>query len=190
MLVDLCRIFQAGAVGTGPGPEFGRKPTQNRPNLKSGQTAFLSGSLKGGELRIPNCHEMALELGCGAEFWCNRHCRTSPVVLEGFWGQVWPKIRRKPEKKEFRIANEPLSFRYPALKAAMTAADVSVRHDVEADVRGSEAEAAAHAQRARKKTLRRQGHDLLPAVLRAKIKIKNPRIRAGIGPKPTISLGK
>ena len=28
------------------------------------------------------------------------------------------------------------------------------------------------------------------AVLRAKIKIKNPRIRAGIGPKPTISLGK
>ena len=28
------------------------------------------------------------------------------------------------------------------------------------------------------------------AVLKAKIKIKNPRIRAGIGPKPTISLGK
>ncbi len=28
------------------------------------------------------------------------------------------------------------------------------------------------------------------AVLKAKIKIKNPRIRAGIDPKPTISLGK
>ena len=28
------------------------------------------------------------------------------------------------------------------------------------------------------------------AVLRAKLKIKNPRIRAGIGPKPTIPLGK
>ncbi len=28
------------------------------------------------------------------------------------------------------------------------------------------------------------------AVLKAKIKIKNPRIRAGIGPKPTIVLGK
>ncbi len=28
------------------------------------------------------------------------------------------------------------------------------------------------------------------AALKAKIKIKNPRIRAGIGPKPTISLGK
>ncbi len=52
---------------------------------------------------------MALELVCGAKFWCNRHCRTSPVVLEGFWGQVWPKIGRKPApKSEFRIANEPL----------------------------------------------------------------------------------
>ncbi len=28
------------------------------------------------------------------------------------------------------------------------------------------------------------------AVLQAKIKIKNPQIRAGIGPKPMISLGK
>ena len=53
---------------------------------------------------------MVLELVCGADFWCNRHCRTSPVVLEGFWGQLWPKIGRKPaHKSEFRIANEPLS---------------------------------------------------------------------------------
>jgi hypothetical protein len=44
----------------------------------------------GGVFRIQNCHEMALEVVCGADFWCNRHCRTSPVVLEGFWGQVWP----------------------------------------------------------------------------------------------------
>ena len=52
---------------------------------------------------------MALELVCGADFWCNRHCRTSPVVLEGSWGQVWPKIDRKPAKKsEFQSANEPL----------------------------------------------------------------------------------
>ncbi len=28
------------------------------------------------------CHEMALELVCGADFWCNRHCKTSPVDLE------------------------------------------------------------------------------------------------------------
>jgi hypothetical protein len=34
------------------------------------------------------------------------------------------------------------------------------------------------------------GHSQKLAVLKAKIKIKNPRIRAGIGPKPTISLGK
>ncbi len=61
--------------------------------------------------RIPNSHEIVLELVCGTEFWCNRHCRTSPVVLEGFWGQVWPKIGRKPEKTEYRVANEPLSLR-------------------------------------------------------------------------------
>ena len=42
---------------------------------------------------------MALELVCGADFWCNRHCRTSPVVLEGSWGQVWPKIGRKPTQQ-------------------------------------------------------------------------------------------
>ncbi len=42
---------------------------------------------------------MALELVCGAELWCNRHCKTSPVVLEGFCGQVWPKICRKPTRK-------------------------------------------------------------------------------------------
>ena len=64
----------------------------------------------GGEFRIPNCHEMSLELVCGADFWCNRHCRTSPVVLKGFWGQVWPKISRKPEKSEYRIANETAKF--------------------------------------------------------------------------------
>ncbi len=29
--VDLCSIFQAGALGNGPGPNFGRKPTQNQP---------------------------------------------------------------------------------------------------------------------------------------------------------------
>jgi hypothetical protein len=53
---------------------------------------------------------MALELVCGADFWCNRHCRTSCVVLEGFGGQVWPNIGRQPaQKSEFRIANESLS---------------------------------------------------------------------------------
>ena len=30
-LFDLCSMFQAGALGQGPGPKFGRKPTQNRP---------------------------------------------------------------------------------------------------------------------------------------------------------------
>ncbi len=34
MLVDLCSIFQAGAVRNGPGPNFGRKLAQHRPKLK------------------------------------------------------------------------------------------------------------------------------------------------------------
>ena len=35
-----------------------------------------------------------------------------PVVLEGFWDQVWPKIGRKPEKTKYRIANKPLRNTY------------------------------------------------------------------------------
>ncbi len=31
---------------------------------------------------------MALELASGADFWCNRHCKTNPVDLEGSRGQV------------------------------------------------------------------------------------------------------
>ncbi len=31
--VDLCSGFQAGAVRNVPGPNFGRKPAQNRPKL-------------------------------------------------------------------------------------------------------------------------------------------------------------
>jgi hypothetical protein len=34
MLVDLCSIFQAGAVGNSPWANFGRKPTQIGQNLK------------------------------------------------------------------------------------------------------------------------------------------------------------
>ena len=61
------------------------------------------------KFRIPNCHEMVLELFWGADFWFKRHYRTSPVVLEGFFGgQVWPKIGRKPEKSEYRMAKVKL----------------------------------------------------------------------------------
>ncbi len=35
MLVDLCSVFPAEAVGKGPGPKFGRKPDPNRQKLKS-----------------------------------------------------------------------------------------------------------------------------------------------------------
>ena len=33
------------------------------------------------------------------DFWCNRHCRTSPVVLEGFGGQVLAENRPKTDPK-------------------------------------------------------------------------------------------
>ncbi len=78
-----------------------------------------------GEFRIPNCRDMASELVCGDDFWCNRHCKTSPVVLEGFWGQVWPKISRKLEKSEFRVANEPLSLGDQDSRNAMEPVDGS-----------------------------------------------------------------
>ena len=54
--------------------------------------------LEGNLVALIWCQEMALEFVCRADFWCNRHCRTTPVVLEGFGGQVWPKICRKPTR--------------------------------------------------------------------------------------------
>jgi hypothetical protein len=47
-------------------------------------------------------------LVCGADFWCNRHCRTSPGVLEGFWGQVWPKIGQKQKTLKYVILPKPV----------------------------------------------------------------------------------
>jgi hypothetical protein len=32
-------------------------------------------------------------------WWCNRRCRTSPVVLEGCGGQVWLKIDQPTTQK-------------------------------------------------------------------------------------------
>ena len=75
-----------------PGPEGwnpalrGRisKVSEPRPRAKILESENANGPLS---------HEIALELVCGAGFWW--HCRTSPVVLEGWWGQVWPKIGQK-----------------------------------------------------------------------------------------------
>jgi len=39
--------------------------------------------------RILLCHDMALELVCRTECWCNRYCKTSPDDLDVIWGQVW-----------------------------------------------------------------------------------------------------
>jgi hypothetical protein len=61
--------------------------------------ALLAGYLKAVWPVFYWCHDMAVELLCRADFVCNRHCKTSPVVLEGFWGQAWPKFGRKPTRK-------------------------------------------------------------------------------------------
>ncbi len=39
--VDLCKFFQTGAVGNGPGPKFGRKLAENQPNTKQIRTDCL-----------------------------------------------------------------------------------------------------------------------------------------------------
>ena len=88
----------AGGVGGGSPPARGvwgaGAPQGAQDNIKyRPKASYVEAALcRGG---IEN-RELALELVYGADFWCNRHCRTSPVVLEGFWGQVWPKIGRKP----------------------------------------------------------------------------------------------
>ncbi len=65
---------------------------------------------EGSRAEIFGRHGMALELVCRADFWCNRHCKTSPVVLEGFRGQVWPKISRKPAPSKQIDFGIPLSI--------------------------------------------------------------------------------
>jgi hypothetical protein len=50
---------------------------------------------------------MALELACGADFWCNRHCKTSPVDPEEFWG-IWPNIDQKQEETKLKYQNSEL----------------------------------------------------------------------------------
>jgi hypothetical protein len=85
-------------VPRSPAPKSGqiasRYPVRRDPSLPKRKPCH-SGTLPRG---IEN-RELALELVCGADFWCNRHCKKSPLVLEGFWGQVWPKFGRKPAHK-------------------------------------------------------------------------------------------
>ncbi len=72
---------------------------------------------------------MELKLVWGANFGCSRHCRTSPVVLEGFWGQVKPKLDKKPRQtknSEYRIANEPLRLLTVSIPVATLAHLVAV----------------------------------------------------------------
>jgi hypothetical protein len=44
-----------------------------------------------------NLLESTNDFVCQAEFWCNWHCKTSTVDLEGFWNQACPKNRPKSD---------------------------------------------------------------------------------------------
>ena len=69
------------------------------------QRPYIAALCRGG---IEN-RELALELVCGADFWCNRHCKTSPVEREEFWGQVFQKIYQKPNPQiSVQTAGRPL----------------------------------------------------------------------------------
>jgi hypothetical protein len=57
---------------------------------------------------ILGCHEMTLELVCGADFWCRRNCRTSPVDLEGFRGHGLAEIQPKTDPNK----SGQTAFRY------------------------------------------------------------------------------
>ena len=49
-------------------------------------------------------HEMVSELVYQADFWCNRHCRTSPLVLEEVEAVVWCKCRSSGPDAEAPVA--------------------------------------------------------------------------------------
>ncbi len=55
-------------------------------------------------------HEAASALVCRADFWCNRHCKTSPVVLEVFGGPSLAENRPKTGPEN----SGQTAFRYPA----------------------------------------------------------------------------
>ena len=82
-------------------PKMAKETTERIQNrTKAKQHRLYLAVHWGGEFRIPNCHEMVLELVCGADFWCNRLCRTSPVVLEGLWGPSLAENRPKTGKNQ------------------------------------------------------------------------------------------
>jgi hypothetical protein len=85
-------------------------------------SALLGASLEGVSSEFRTVTKWPQDLVCGANFWCNRHCRTSPVVLDVFGGQVWPKIGRRPaQKSDLRLGNEPLSLSKLSLSAEFLA---------------------------------------------------------------------
>ncbi len=100
MFVDLCIVFQAGAVGHAPGPQLWPNTDQKLMKHKIYILVSCSESkqVQGGR------HDMALELVCRADFWCNGYYKTSLVDLEWFGGQFWLKIdSNRPTQEQLKF---------------------------------------------------------------------------------------
>ncbi len=88
--------------GRHEGPEFGQKTIGLQafsPPPPPSYRPLISWVPEGSLVRIRWRHEMALELVCRADFWCNRHCTTSPVVLEGCGAKFGRKSAENRPKK-------------------------------------------------------------------------------------------
>ncbi len=103
--VELCSIVKAEAVGSGPGPNFGRTPAKNLPKLKSrfwfsnanpNQIGWLPETLitylcflLRSVTKTQSAHEWDLQLVSGADFWCNLHHFSSRGLARGSRGPPW-----------------------------------------------------------------------------------------------------
>ena len=84
-----------------PSTVSGLSPTEKHKNIKK---------------KMRTGHDMALELVCRAEFWCNRHCRTSLPRSRGVWGPSLAENRPKTKNNTiFDPPYRPLSALYKGL---------------------------------------------------------------------------
>ncbi len=95
---DFCSIFQAGAVRDGPGPNFGQKPTQNRPiykyiyiYIRRNRPDVTFDVFPGGPPAAGTSFTAVCMIGRGPVIgWVYRALCSTPPSLGQLWGQfVW-----------------------------------------------------------------------------------------------------
>ncbi len=88
IFVDVCSVFQAGAVGHGPGPNFGRKPAKNLEKLKYiFEFPVLSPSK--GSMHSKVVRPLAAKCRCGTSIVGS--ARATPMPKGGGLGRsAWP----------------------------------------------------------------------------------------------------